>query len=444
MDWDILGLAFVWGIVSAVSLPLGAALGLRFKPSRKMIASLMSFGAGALLFALTIELFGVSIEHSREHGQSVVLVTALAAIFGGVIFHCANKFLNDRGAFIRNFSNTKKWLVTLKMKMSRNILEDLADNRVIHELPPEDVAHLLPYLRKHKFKKDHVIFNEGDHGESLYLIVSGRVAVIKSNGSGDKGVAELGANDVFGEMALVTDLPRVATVKTLEPTEVFSLSKKDLHMVAESSPALTEALSNITSERIDVLNQKKLVADVEAKEWESRALKALRNTGVSLTPSEIEAERSEAASKSNAGQAIWLGLLIDGLPESLVIGLLTRQPAGMSLAFIVGVFLANLPEALSGAASMENSGMKKGKIMNMWFSLCLMTGIGAFIGAVLFPANPHGGTLLVVAGIEGLAAGAMLTAIAESFLPEAFEQGGDIIGLTTLGGFICALMLKLV
>jgi zinc transporter ZupT len=73
-----------------------------------------------------------------------------------------------------------------------------------------------------------------------------------------------------------------------------------------------------------------------------------------------------------------------------------------------------------------------------------MTGIGAMIGALIFPVDPQGLIRYFISGIEGLAAGAMLTMIANTMLPEAFEQGGSTIsGLSTLAGFIVALCIKL-
>ena len=115
----------------------------------------------------------------------------------------------------------------------------------------------------------------------------------------------------------------------------------------------------------------------------------------------------------------------------------------MSLAFIAGVFMANFPEAMSSAAGMKSQGMKLVKIYTMWGSIFLMTGIGAFLGATLFPAEPTGSLVFFVIAINGLAAGAMLTMIAETMLPEAFEQGGSVIGLSTLGGFLSALVIKI-
>ena len=96
----------------------------------------------------------------------------------------------------------------------------------------------------------------------------------------------------------------------------------------------------------------------------------------------------------------------------------------MNLAFI-----ANLPEAMSSAVSMQKGGMKYKKILLMWGAVCIMTGIGAGPGAMIFPAHPIGPPVYFVPGIEGVAAGAMLTMIAETMLSEAFEQGGSIVGI---------------
>jgi zinc transporter ZupT len=155
--------------------------------------------------------------------------------------------------------------------------------------------------------------------------------------------------------------------------------------------------------------------------------------------------RSEFA----AATAIWLGIALDGIPESLVIGMLVVAAAAegstISLAFILGVFMANLPEALSSAVTMRQGGMKTARVLWMWMSLFIMTAVGASIGAAVFPAHPEGWVVYLIFAIEGLAGGAMLTMIAETMLPEAFEQGGGtIVGLSTLAGYLAALSVKLV
>ena len=179
------------------------------------------------------------------------------------------------------------------------------------------------------------------------------------------------------------------------------------------------------------------------QEWRDETFAKLDALGLPVSNEEIMAEGKER-SRGHAAMAIWLGILIDSIPESLVIGMLAVSSGGISLGFIAGVFLANLPEAMSSAVSMRASKMTLKKIYIMWGSICLMTGIGAFLGAVMFPEDPTGGLFFVRVGIESLAAGAMLTMIAETMLPEAYEQGGAIVGLATLGGFLAALTVKVI
>jgi zinc transporter ZupT len=132
--------------------------------------------------------------------------------------------------------------------------------------------------------------------------------------------------------------------------------------------------------------------------------------------------------------AMYLGILLDGIPESFVIGANVLVTGGISLSLIGGLLLANLPEALSSAAAMKEQGMRVAKILTMWTSLMVITGIGAALGAAFLEGAPAP----VFAVIEGLAAGAMLTMVAETMLPEAFHKGGGVVGLSTLAGFLAA------
>lgn len=148
------------------------------------------------------------------------------------------------------------------------------------------------------------------------------------------------------------------------------------------------------------------------------------------------------ARASQAATMIWLGILIDAVPESVVMGILVNTAKqGQLLAFVVGVFLANFPEAMSSAGTMRLHGMRKRVILVMWGSIMLMTGLGAFIGAVIFVPGSTDDPVVekVIAGIEGLCGGAMLCMIANTVLPEAFEQGGDVTGLSCLMGFLVAI-----
>jgi len=138
--------------------------------------------------------------------------------------------------------------------------------------------------------------------------------------------------------------------------------------------------------------------------------------------------------------AIWMGIMLDGIPESIVIGSSLLLHPTMSLSLLAGLFLSNFPEALSSSVGMKKQKMSNIKILLMWSSIMLITGIGAFAGNVFFENVSHGTFALV----DGMAAGAMLTMIAETMLPEAYHIGGSVTGLATLGGFLATLLFKVI
>ena len=166
------------------------------------------------------------------------------------------------------------------------------------------------------------------------------------------------------------------------------------------------------------------------------------------------AQKQGGEEHGGAPMAIWLGLLIDGIPESFVIGagflalLSVKLGAGVEPSFgevlpytlIAGLFLSNFPEALSASMGMKKSGMSTTKIMMMWMSLVLIIAIGALAGYYIGSSIPH----VIEIGIEGLAAGAMLTMIAQTMIPEAVHLGGTkVVGLSTLIGYLSAVAFKL-
>lgn len=452
MHWSLYLTGFFWGTVSAVSLPLGALIGLWTKPSSKITSALMAFGAGALLFALTTELFGHALHMASDHhgviiDPWIIIVMMIAAAAGGLLFQVLNHILNNQGAFLRKGALIKKYIVKEKRRQARKLFRSLSRVTVLQGLPAEEVIKLIPHMKKTTFKQRKVIFEEGDVGDRLYFILSGKVNVIRATAA--KQIATLGPGDIFGEIALFVSQTRKATVVAETPVKVWELAKSDFDYVLNRSPALQKAFRGIVEERIHDLYQKESVPQEEAQIWEEEALKSFSQVPVDLTDEEIQDAVEEHDGKGGAALSIWLGIALDGIPESLVIGMLVIAAAAgqtsMSLAFIVGVFLANLPEAMSSAVTMRKNGTEVDKVFWMWMSLCIMTGIGAFCGALIFPPQPLGWLVYFIFGIEGIAAGAMLTMISETMLPEAFEQGGGtIVGLSTLTGFLVALAVKLI
>jgi len=139
-----------------------------------------------------------------------------------------------------------------------------------------------------------------------------------------------------------------------------------------------------------------------------------------------------------SGLAIALGALLDGIPESIVIGVSLLAGEGVGLVAVAAVFLSNLPEGLSSAAGMRRAGRSPVYIFGIWGGIALVSGISALIGCWAFAdASPT-----VVAGVTAVAAGAILAMLADTMIPEAFETAHDFAGLITVAGFLAAFTLS--
>lgn len=439
--------ALFWGLLSAVSLPAGALIGLWSRPSQKITSSLMAFGGGALLFALTIELFAHSLHLSHEGHDKVIIISTMAgAVVGGLIFEMLNRILNSKGAFLRKASLFKRHIQTKKNQNAKKMIKSLSTIKFLHLMPAEEISQLMQVVKTRTYNKGELIISQGNDGQELFFIIEGNVEVIRDTGNGPAVVAKMGPGDTFGEIALISDCTRTADVRAISGVQVYVLEKTDFQNMLKHSLALQDASVEIISERLKDMSDKDESFKEEALKWQIKAQKNLNRLSMPVTKKDLEDEVKE---HGGAALAIWLGIALDGIPESLVIGMLTvaafAENKAMSIAFIAGVFLANLPEAMSSAVTMQRQGAGFKKIFWMWMSLCIMTGIGAVIGAIVFPDNPEGGLRYFISGIEGMAAGAMLTMIANTMLPEAYEHGGSTIaGLSTLIGFIAALCIKVI
>lgn len=138
-----------------------------------------------------------------------------------------------------------------------------------------------------------------------------------------------------------------------------------------------------------------------------------------------------------SGLAIATGALLDGVPESLVIGLTLMAGGQIGLSLVAGFFLANIPQGLSSAAGMKQAGRSPGYVFGVWGTIVVASGVAAAIGggagAMVDPT--------VYAGILAFAAGGVLAMLAETMIPEAFDDAQSYIGLVTVAGFLTAFLL---
>jgi ZIP family zinc transporter len=152
--------------------------------------------------------------------------------------------------------------------------------------------------------------------------------------------------------------------------------------------------------------------------------------------SECISELSESENVGS-GSAIAVGSLIDGIPEAIVIGLSMIGGVTISNKILIGFFLANIPQGLSSAEGMKETGRTAVYIFGIWVSIMFFSGFAALFGYSVFGHfSPK-----IIAMTTAFAAGGVLAMIAETMIPEAFEKAQSFIGLITVSGFIAFFLL---
>lgn len=150
-------------------------------------------------------------------------------------------------------------------------------------------------------------------------------------------------------------------------------------------------------------------------------------------------KRSDGRQADGSGPAILLGIVLDGVPESFVLGASLLEGSGASVALVAAVFLSNVPEAIAASTGLERAGTSRRRIMSVWVLVALASGVAALAGYGLLDGASPGVTAFVLA----YAGGAILTMLADTMMPEAFENAGRSVGLMTTLGFGLAFALTL-
>jgi len=138
------------------------------------------------------------------------------------------------------------------------------------------------------------------------------------------------------------------------------------------------------------------------------------------------------------GPAIVLGALLDGIPESVVLGSTLLVGTGVGFPFLAAVFFSNVPEGLTAARDLKREGHEPMWIIGLWVGVALVSGLAAALGYGLVSGMGDNAVPL----IQAFAAGAILTMLADTMIPEAFEDGGDLTGLATVFGFAATFLLS--
>jgi ZIP family zinc transporter len=147
------------------------------------------------------------------------------------------------------------------------------------------------------------------------------------------------------------------------------------------------------------------------------------------------ADRQKLADPDAAGSpwAMFIGALLDGVPESFVLGSTLAVGGAIDAAFLAAVFVSNIPEGVAGTASLRATGATGQRIFVNWSTLVVLSALFAAAGFLLADVTPKQGIY-----VQAFAGGAVLTVLADSMMPEAFRHGGRAVGLLTVLGYIVA------
>jgi ZIP family zinc transporter len=142
-------------------------------------------------------------------------------------------------------------------------------------------------------------------------------------------------------------------------------------------------------------------------------------------------------SGGGSGAVLAIGALIDGIPESIVLGLSAAGGAGLSIPVIAAIAISNIPEGLSSTAGMKADGRRAGYIFGIWGGIAAASTAAALLGYVVFGgAGPN-----TVAFVTTVAAGGILAMVSNTMIPEAFQREKVLTGLFATAGFLTAFAL---
>lgn len=149
-------------------------------------------------------------------------------------------------------------------------------------------------------------------------------------------------------------------------------------------------------------------------------------------------QQPSEADSAGSGLAIAVGALLDGIPESVVIGTTLLAGGGVSFVAVIAIFLSNVPEGLSSSAGMRKAHRSKTYVFGVWTAIALISGVASWAGYAIFGHfSPD-----IIAATTAVAAGAILSMLADTMMPEAYEYAHNFAGLITVLGFLAAFLLS--
>ncbi len=439
VDITRVAMAAFLALAAMISLLIGTAIGLYARPSQKVHAMIMAFGTGALIQALALQLAdeGAHRLMTEAHFSGFMSWVWVAGGFaaGGALYYVGNRLIDEWGGALRHPAMAKLYLLNKKREESSSILKKLSRVELVRSLPPEDIEDVLVCVQPVQIPAGGTIFNQGDPGDALYFIDEGNVDISLTDSRGTtKELAVLGNGASFGEMALLTGEPRTATVVAATDVSLLKIDKEHFDELIDKSPSIRVAIEQLNSQRL-MDNVKATSGTMDSHHWQKVAVANIQR----LSRNEEVRLMAKHAS-AGAPLAIFFGAMMDGIPESIVIGSGFHSLSTYEFTFLAAVFLSNLPEAMASSAGMRDAGFSARKIFGLWGTLVVAGAIAAALGSVFLLGAPPTTITLV----EAVAGGGILGMVSSVMMPEAYEHGGAEVGLSTIAGFLCAFLFSVI
>jgi CRP-like cAMP-binding protein len=425
-------LASALAALSMMSMIIGTAVGVYAKPTQRTNAIVMAFGTGALIQALAIELAMKGAHRLKDvahfTGSEAWMWVAGGFIIGGLIYYLVNKWLENKGAAIRHPALAKFYYLRQKQKDSGILLNQLSKVELVRSLPPEEMDGVLTCVEPLEVKSGEILFRQGEPGNALYLINEGSIDIVHETGGEQKVIATLEAGQSFGEIALLNSDKRTATAVATQDSQLLKIGKDQFDALMQISPGLRKAVEQLNSRRI-LQNVQNLRGSKETDHWKKVASSNINR----LSKAEELTYMQKSVSKGNP-LALFLGAMLDTIPESIIIGAGFVSLDSYTFTFILAVFLSNLPESMGSSMNMLEAGYSKGRIFSLWLGLIFAGIIAAALGNIFLLGAPP--TIITI--VEAIAGGGILAMLASVMMPEAYEDGGAEVGLATIVGFLAA------
>ncbi|WP_226669379.1 ZIP family metal transporter [Metabacillus litoralis] len=149
-------------------------------------------------------------------------------------------------------------------------------------------------------------------------------------------------------------------------------------------------------------------------------------------------KRSKKSNEHSSGLSIFIGTVLDAIPESIIIGVSLLGKGSVSYLMVIAVFISNFPEGLSSTVGLKKDGYSKKVILVMWLIVVLLASLSSLLGFTFLQHT----SVSVISFISAFAAGGIIAMVASTMMPEAFEEGGAIVGLIASLGLLSSLFLS--